>query len=322
MIVAEFDAASLAKVRIAPSPVLETVTWLRRLTGVDRGHPLLSSDPVAVARAAAHSDVAVTAAMLAGAEGARYVPDFLLPSPPPSGSSDVMGAQIAQIARADRDAVRTQIELMRSLGGAVGNDLLDAACKGTLALRVARGLQVFWALVVRRVWPILERAYAADAVYRSTVMSSGGLGTLFSSLHPELNWNHSCLLVPLAAEERLSVLAREVVLVPSVLQWPRYTVQLCGQDVAINYPIAMSGGREPASGTNLLGSGRSAVLRATMRPCCTAEISAELDLSASTMSYHLQALLRARLVDRRRSGRRVVYVQTARGRELAESISS
>jgi len=57
----------------------------------------------------------------------------------------------------------------------------------------------------------------------------------------------------------------------------------------------------------LLGQGRAAVLRALARPATTTELAARLHYAPSTVSAHLDVLVRAGLVERHRVRRRVFY---------------
>ena len=132
--------------------------------------------------------------------------------------------------------------------------------------------------------------------------------------------------------------ARAVVLVPSVLA-PRPVVGVDPVDAEpatlrvplVVYPLGATGiepapvgtGAEPAAPVagpaavaDLLGATRAALLADLTSPRTTAELAGRACLSAPTVSYHLQVLLRAGLLTRRPGRPGVLYQASELGARL------
>jgi DNA-binding transcriptional ArsR family regulator len=77
----------------------------------------------------------------------------------------------------------------------------------------------------------------------------------------------------------------------------------------------------PQQLAQLVGASRARVLAALKQPRTTAELAADLELAASTVSAHLSALAEAGLLERQRSGRAVYYCLSNRGRKLVALMS-
>ena len=76
-----------------------------------------------------------------------------------------------------------------------------------------------------------------------------------------------------------------------------------------------SGGREEAAEA-LLGAPRVRLLAALRSPATTTALARRLGVTPSAVSQHLAVLHRGGLVDKRRSGRAVLYQTTALGLAL------
>ncbi len=115
-----------------------------------------------------------------------------------------------------------------------------------------------------------------------------------------------------------------VVLVPSVFNWPQVSVNLAtSTQTILLYPArgaatawegrawegeaAAGGGREAAA---------EALLTALRSPATTTALARRLGVTPSAVSQHLAVLHRGGLVDKRRSGRAVLYQTTALGLAL------
>lgn len=150
MIVVDVDSASLARLRLTPSPAQELVSWLR-LTASGRRHPLYG-DPGAAARSALFDrDVALTAQVLT-TDG--YVPDLLTPKPP-VGSTRTLDDQLAVIAETPAEEVVSQCSAHRSRASRLSVKVRSAAESGGFARRAARGMRVFWRSAVADGWTTL-----------------------------------------------------------------------------------------------------------------------------------------------------------------------
>src|SRR4051794_10133581 len=115
MIVVELDGATLARTRVATSPLADAVAWLRLCVSGRRDR--VFGDPGATARSAlAHPDVALLAALVP-ARGTGYVPDFLTPKP--TEGDQPLARQLEDVAGA-RAGPGHQQGVERGGGGAAG----------------------------------------------------------------------------------------------------------------------------------------------------------------------------------------------------------
>ncbi|MGQ4388816.1 helix-turn-helix domain-containing protein [Streptomyces sp. SAS_270] len=118
------------------------------------------------------------------------------------------------------------------------------------------------------------------------------------------------------------VTGRDLVLAPGVLNWPDVIIQVDtpGQFV-LYYPAQRIGaGRDRRSGgiAQVVGNARADLLAELETARFTAELAARIGCTPGTVSYHLSALHRARLVTKVRDGRYVLYQRTAHAAGLLE----
>ena len=312
MIVVELDAASMGKVRLAPSPIAEAVSWLR-LAASSRRDPRLG-DPGTPARwALRHPDVGLVASLLpSGSSG--YMPDFLTPKPPADG--DPLVGQLETVTRTTDGSAREQLAL-RFGTHPVPTPVRDHLEAGDLGPHVANGLYVFWAAALAERWPTLRRSLEADMAARTRDLGRVGVTGMISGLHPDIHLSGSELTVRLPPyEEHHRYVDAELVLSPRLIGWPAVSPQLCQSDDAVlRYPAVHDAGvraERSAPLAALLGPTRSRLLADLVRPAATADLAERHHLAPATASYHLGVLHDCGLVDRRRDGRRVIYSRSAR----------
>jgi DNA-binding transcriptional ArsR family regulator len=126
-----------------------------------------------------------------------------------------------------------------------------------------------------------------------------------------------------------------VVLMPSVFNWPEVSLsRATSSQTVMLYPArgtatvwegtagdgggqegTWAGGREEAAEA-LLGVPRVRLLSALRSPATTTALARRLGVTPSAVSQHLAVLHRGGLVDKRRSGRAVLYQSTALGLAL------
>ncbi|MPZ63308.1 MAG: helix-turn-helix domain-containing protein [Propionibacteriales bacterium] len=318
MIVVDVDSASLARLRLTPSPAQELVSWLR-LTASRRRHPLYG-DPGAAARSALFDrDVALTAKVLT-TDG--YVPDLLTPKPP-EGNTRTLDDQLAVVAETPAEEVVWQCNAHRSRANRLSAKVRSAAESGEFGRRAARGMRVFWTSAVADGWTALRATLEADIDRRSRELARTGCGHLLNTLHPRLRWRGDSIEVSKPYEVHTRLSDADLVLAPSALGWPSLAVQLINPaDSVISYPVGQAGGRAEARTTGgsgvreLVGPSRARLLRHLADPCSTSELSARTGLAPATVSHHLSVLLRSGLLVRQRNGRTVLYRRNERGDTL------
>ncbi|UVS79598.1 Helix-turn-helix domain protein [Actinokineospora sp. UTMC 2448] len=297
---------AVARTRLAVSPAAEAAVWLWTLV-LGRSHPLFGDHGPLARAALRHPDVA----LVAGTLFPCYAPDLLTPPPPPASTLD---DQLDLVSSARPDVVADQIGYVASRNR-VPPAVRDAVDAGTFGRRAANGLLVFWRHVLADGWPALREVLEADLAQRMRTMASGGLASLFTSLHPDIGWTGDSLTITLGPHaETVALGDRDLVLVPTALNWPNATAQVCGDAPAvIGYPAAglpRDGHRDPAAQARLYGATRAALLADLTQPRSTAHLAARHGIAPSTASYHLRVLHQAGLVSRHRDGHHVLYQRT------------
>ncbi|TDD70278.1 ArsR family transcriptional regulator [Jiangella aurantiaca] len=316
MIVVDVDSASLARVRLTPSPTYELVGWLL-LAAQGRRHPVFG-DPGPAARAALRDPRTALVAAVLPAGGRGYIPDLLTPQPPAGRRARLLEAQLDAVAATPASVVDQQLAWCAA-ERSLPDEVRSAAIAGTFAVRVAEGMRTFWRATLADGWAALQGTLDADIRARSHRLAEFGVGAVLASLHRDLSWAGGRLEVRKPYHERLTLHDDELVLAPSALRWPALGVQICAPGNAVLcYPAdglgaGSAAGHRGRAVSVLLGSTRGALLCDLGEARSTADLSARHGLAAATVSHHLGVLLRAGLVHRARDGRVVRYQRSTRG---------
>ncbi|WP_190135267.1 ArsR/SmtB family transcription factor [Streptomyces longispororuber] len=320
MIHAHLDAESVGRIRLAVSPALEAVWWLRYAVTGGR-HPVFG-DPGAAARwALRHPDVRLVAQCLSVPGGPTYMPDLLTPKPAPGPARRTLAEQLQAVAGTPPEEAAYQVCEVRFLDGPVPGDVLDAVQAGVFAARAANGLRQFWQDAVADGWSGLKSVLDADVAARSGEMATYGVGHVLRSLHPDIAWADGRLTIRKDYDETVHHRGADVVLTPMAASWPQVSVQVAEPGTAVlGYPATGVGAaadrpRRPAV-ARLLGRSRAALLGDLAAPRTTGELAARHRLAPATVSYHLGVLHRSGLVLRERDRQVVRYRRSAEGDAL------
>ncbi|WP_216216058.1 ArsR/SmtB family transcription factor [Amycolatopsis aidingensis] len=318
MIVLRFDTATIARTRLAVSPMLEALVWLE-LTVQGRRHPVFG-DPGPRARGAlGHPDVALLAD-LQPPGGSGYTADLLTPQPRAVPPEDLLEAQLADLEAAAQDEVELQVLTYAEAhwGRPVPPRVRALVESGQLPRRAAAGFARFWQETLAEDWPTLRDALDGDLARRARTMATHGVGRLLGTLHPQLTWTGSALVVDKPYAEEREVHDRDVVVAASLFTWPQAMVQVDDPDqLVVYYPAASIGtGRGPSRLAEVFGATRAQLLADLDSARSTSELATRHDLAPATVSYHLRALHRARLVVRNRDGRHVLYQRSTQAEAL------
>lgn len=325
MITLALDAEALGRVRFSISPVMEAIAWLRLAT-TGRRHPVFG-DTGAMARSALrHPDVSLVADLFPPDNARRkYVPDLLTPKPEADASSwkDILDAQITQIESAGEGDVHTQVCHLTEAywGNPAPRRIRRLAEAGQLQRRLAAGVAHFWKEALDDDWQSLQAVLDSDITERAKVIAAHGSGPLLDALHPMAAWTGSHVTIEWSYDIAVDLTGQGFVLAPTVLSWPNLVWQVDDRAQAIlYYPANRIGNstihRGPDDLTEIVGAARTALLIDLDGPHSTTELAIRHGLSASTVSYHLGALHRAKLVAKHRVGRRVLYQRTERANAL------
>ena len=318
MIAVELDGPTLARTRVALSPLADAVCWLRLCVAGRRD--AVFGDPGPAARSAlAHPDVALVAALIPKG-GSGYVPDFLTPKP--VADDQPLVQQLSDVADICDTVLHRQVILERFAARPVPRPISKAVDDGSLAGRVANGLAVFWREALDDAWRQLHPVLQADVAHRSITAGRDGVGAMLASLDPKIGFSGATLQVDLGSwKEQHSFVDAELVVCPMLFGWPAVSSQLCQSDQAVlGYPASGTGNRRPSprqtSIAALLGETRSALLGDLDLPRSTRELSERHTLSSATVSYHLAILHDNGLLSRTRDRHRVLYQRTPRADRL------
>jgi DNA-binding transcriptional ArsR family regulator len=327
LVVLELDVADLAATRFAISPLSETT---RAMLLLARPSPAAVNLPwVRWARARlGRRPLRLPRAWPLIVNGLSVYPEFL--NPAPAVREPELGDELARVRSTPAEAVRAS--LRRVFGDHPWPDSateLFQRPEESLAEIAAELAECHERLVMphwERIRPVLD----ADIAYRAGLLANGGARSLFSDLHPDLRWSQGTLTISDTDEGpsvfRVMLGPDGVVLIPSVFNWPMvsYTKATSSQTMLL-YPARGTGtvwedGVSAALGAveELLGPARARLLGALRSPATTSALALRFGVTPSAVSQHLAVLHRGGLVDRERSGRRVLYQASELGLALLD----
>ena len=317
----EVSPADLAGCRYAISPLIETTSALRVLTGhdrtgalrpwVDRVRPRLA--PLRRAEPA----VGALISLFRRDDNA----DFLHPSP--AGPRGSFADELATVRATPPPVARAQLD--RNLAGhreppAYARRILAAP---DVVDRLGDALQAVWETLVEPDWPRLRAVLERDIVQRAGRLAAYGWAAALADLHPRIGWSPAgAITVRHRDTGRYRLNGRGLLFVPSVFAdlalgvdppQPFSLVYRARGIADVLGPPAVSPGDTLAP---LIGGARAAILRALAAPATTSQLVAQLGLSLGAVGGHLAVLRAAGLVGRTRTGRSVNYVVTPLGDAL------
>jgi DNA-binding transcriptional ArsR family regulator len=329
MITIPLSTEDLTKVRLAPSPLWETVMSFGVLLH-HRGDTMHAPWATRARRVLPGTDLSpLVAAMCLE----RHCPDFL--SPPPEASVATFDKELERLRATSAEVVHTEVRMLvqaeKEQFGLLSPEttrLLEIYLsdpEGSLK-RLVDTLRRYYDLAIAPYWPRIRGLLEADTLKRGQALALGGVEALLSNLHPRASYSGGVLTLDKTCEAVVEPAGRGIILVPCVFAWPRvmmlvqpgYRPTLAyGPRGVANLWISSS----PASnGTALeaaLGAVRASVLKGLLPvPLTTTELAHQLHLSPAAVSAHLSRLKAAELVEPHRSGKRVYYRLSYAGESL------
>jgi DNA-binding transcriptional ArsR family regulator len=327
LVVLELDVADLAATRFAISPLSETT---RAMLLLARPDPAAVNLPwVRWARAKlGRRPLRLPHAWPLIVNGLHCYPEFL--NPAPAVREPELGDELARVRSTPAEAVRAS--LVRVFGDRPWPDsATELLQRPTESLaEIAAELAECHERLVMPHWERIRPVLDADIVYRAGLLADGGARSLFSDLHPDLRWSQGTLTINETDEgpsvSRIMLGPDGVVLMPSVFNWPlvSYSAATSSQ-TALLYPArgtatVWEDSVTAASGAveELLGPARARLLVALRSPATTSALALRFGVTPSAISQHLAVLHRSGLVERQRSGRRVLYQASELGLALLD----
>ena len=335
LLVLELDVADLAATRFAISPLSETVRAVQLLGDLET--PAVNAPWVRWAR----SELGWRPLRLPRlwpliVNGLPTHPEFLVPAP--ESRMPELGAELARLRATPAEAVRASLHRVWE-GHPWPESARELAARPRESLaEIAAEIDECYHRLIAPHWERMRPVLEADIAYRAGLLAGGGARSLFSDLHPDLHWSGGTLTLTDTDQGsspfKIMLGPDGVVLMPSIFNWPQVSPSRATSTQTIMlYPArgaatvweggawagsgwaGEGGGREEAAEA-LLGAPRVRLLAALRSPATTTALARRLGVTPSAVSQHLAVLHRGGLVDKRRSGRAVLYQTTALGLAL------
>ena len=329
MITIPLSTEDLTKVRLAPSPLWETIGSFGVLLhqGRDTVHAPWATR---ARRVLPGTDLsALVAAMCV----AGRCPDFL--TPPPAASVATFEEELERLRATPPEIVHEDVEaFVRAEKEQFGSLSTEKECLLEIYLgdpedslkRLVDELRHYHDLALAPYWPRIQEHLEGDTIRRGQALALGGVEALLSGLHPKASYSGGTLELDKPYEAVLKPAGRGITLVPCVFAWPRVEVLIQpGYRPTLAYgprgAAKLWASSSPApDGTALeaaVGTGRASVLKSLLPvPATTTELAHRLCLSPAAVSAHLSRLKAAELVEPHRNGRRVYYRLSCAGESL------
>ncbi|MEV4493736.1 DUF5937 family protein [Micromonospora coxensis] len=317
MLRAALSVADLANTRFAVSPLWEVVASVRIVRHPDRFPIHLPWARQVVPRLSS-----VRWELLAD-----LVPDpaVVIPSivcPPPTTSWPTLELELSALTATAPEAVRACLDRMPRTPRLAA---LYADPEAGLA-RLAAQIRDYAAVALDPYWPRMRMLLEREVLAGARRMAVDGVQGLLNHLDRYVSWDEGTLLVDhVTTSGSVRLDGRGVLLVPSVLAWPRpfsNLVEASGQPT-LRYPASALATlwerAAPAPGkalSRVLGRTRAMLLHELEVPSSTTELARRCGLSPGTVSQHLTALRDAGLVGAHRAGRYLLYARTTSAEAL------
>ncbi len=314
------NAADLANVRLALSPLWEVIASVRVLN--DPGlHPLHQLWVKQVHKRLTESDRDWQ--LLFALVCDTTIPGFV--SPPPAVPSPDLELELATLAATPPKEVRTALASMVGPNPPALIAVYNDPVAGLAHLVDIIG--TYWDIALAPYWPSMLALLERDVHYRARTLADGGVHLLLSGLDPRVRWNGETHTLDVTTQHFsgfVELEGRGLLLVPSLFIWPRIFAKLSRPwQPTLRYPprgIAELWHPSETSTSGalsaVLGHSRTALLTELHFPTSTTDLAMRTGLSAGNVSQHLKVLRGAGLVNAHRTGRYVLYARTSLSQSL------
>lgn len=305
----ELDDATLARTRIAISPLWETVNSLHLLAR----HPAAVPWPYADWARRARQLPATAAAIQATGPLHGPYPDFFTPRPPTADPA--IEDELAVVRATPPEVISAQLARHYPEGTPPALAPFERDPAGALQ-RYADTLLAYWSAAIAPYWPVMRAALDEEVLHRARTLAADGPDALLAGLHDRVRWQRPVLTLVKTYDDSFTWYDKQLLLIPLIFSRGALAYTTDDPDViGVSYQArgsaVLADRPEPEVARDrlavLVGRGRATVLRELTTPGTTAALAARLGLAPSTVSEHLAALTAAGVVNRRRAGRRVLY---------------
>jgi DNA-binding transcriptional ArsR family regulator len=312
----ELNVDLLGNIRFAFSPLAEVAASLQLLAEPQPAHlhgPWLRQ----VGDRLAEVDLDLLLGLVPAGE---WWPGILCPRAiAPEASLDT---QLEALADLDPDALTA--EIVTAWGE---RDLSPAAVALVNAGRdapalLAEAVREYWEAAIAPHWARIVGILEDDVSHHAAKTARGGLFDLLDDLHPEVKLTDDLLSINKPQHPDARYRARVLTLVPSVFVWPglivcqpepaEFELTYAARGVGRVWEDTDAAGPADHLGA-LLGRTRATILSLVQVPMSTTQVARALGQSPGSVNQHLAVLRSSGLVTSWRSGRSVLYRQTALG---------
>ena len=306
------DADTLANARFGTSQLTETVSALKMLRAPVEPWYRAWKDAHAAEFGRQLRRNPVWAGIVASAFGRSWVADFI--TVPPLEPDQQLEDELELLTSLDDDRIRADLSVVRT-------PLPDVLLSSQgLAEQAADLMRWVWTATVEPDWPRRLRVLQADVVSRTSRLSEQGWSGVLRGLGPDVRWlGDGRIQVNRWNYPVTDVRGCDLMFIAAHTQ--RVNVSWRKPDrFALTYPVTgIFAETEPPGEplVQLLGRNRARILAEAAEPVSTTLLVATTGLSLATISDHLRVLTDAGLLERRRSGRSVLYWQSDTGRRVA-----
>ncbi|MDJ0343621.1 winged helix-turn-helix domain-containing protein [Streptomyces sp. H10-C2] len=333
------NADTVAGSRFVVSPLAETIASLKTLERGTAAHPGERAwlDIHLPAYRKRQAGDPITALLIRAALGRTWNADFLTPPPllapkptaapaptdggsvssrvTPPGPPVTFAQELARIRETPPESARADLTV--SLNGPLPAQLH----RSDLPERTADLLEWVWTESVLPSWPQRRRILEADVIARTAQLSQGGWAAALDDMHPGMRWlGESRLQINTHDYPPRELAGTQLLFVPvtSRQSWVAWDAPHL---YAVVYPCSgalAEAGRAsvPEALGTLLGPARAGVLVLLDTPKSTTQLVALTGQGLGSVGRHLKVLRDARLIQRRRTGRSVLYYRSPAGEVL------
>ena len=305
------DADTLANARFGTSPLTETVSALKMLRAPTEPWYRAWKDAHLAAFQHQLAEHPIWAGIVDSAFGRSWVADFF--TVPPLEPDQQLSDELELLTALDDDQIRADLSVVRT---PLPSLVLES--RG-LAEEAADLLRWVWATAVEPDWTRRLRVLQADIVSRTSRLSEQGWSGVLRGLGPDVRWlGDGRIQVNRWDYPPTDVRGRDLMFIAAHTN--KVNVSWRKPDrFALTYPVSgiFAGSAAPSEPlVQLLGRNRARILVESADPVSTTVLVATTGLSLATVSDHLRVLTDAGLLERRRSGRSVLYWQSDTGRRV------
>ena len=251
------------------------------------------------------------------------VPDFLIPLPA-IGMPNITD-ELHRLTSTSGDTVHAQASVIDhdwNPAPPIRQHFIDDPT-GALA-KLADTVDQYWQRALAPHWSRIYTSLEKDILFRARKLALHGAESLLNSLHPLVSLQDDQLTIAKPWQVDIAPAGNGFLLVPTLFARPELIfMHLSGMSI-IDYRVR---GANPWNGDHsapsealqcALGAGRAQVVLSLKQAATTTELAERLHLTPGAVSQHLSRLRQAGLVESQRSGGRVYYRHTARGKSLVE----